>query len=57
MDAVNEKHSRVGQVKRFTILPREFTIEDGELTGTLKVKRNVVTDHFAEVIDSMYESA
>jgi long-chain acyl-CoA synthetase len=57
VDDVNDKYSRVGQVKKFTILPRELTIEDGELTGTLKVKRNVVNEHFADVIDSMYEGA
>jgi long-chain acyl-CoA synthetase len=57
VDAVNEKYSRVGQVKKFTLLPRELTIEDGELTGTLKVKRAVVSDHFADVIDSMYQDA
>ena len=54
VDAMNAKLARVEQVKRFTILPRELTIEDGELTGTLKVKRNVVNDHFADTIDSMY---
>jgi long-chain acyl-CoA synthetase len=57
VDAVNDKYSRVGQVKKFTLLPRELSIDDGELTGTLKVKRNVVSEHFADEIDSMYEDA
>ncbi|MFW5875765.1 MAG: AMP-dependent synthetase/ligase [Myxococcota bacterium] len=55
VDEVNEHLARVEQVKRFTILPRNLTIEDGELTPTLKVKRNVVSDHFAPQIESMYE--
>lgn len=54
VDEVNLRYSRVGQVKRFTVLPRQLTVEDGELTGTLKVKRNVVMHHFADAIDAMY---
>ena len=54
VDALNAKLARVEQVKTFAILSRELTIEGGELTGTLKVKRSVVADHFADVIDSMY---
>jgi long-chain acyl-CoA synthetase len=54
VDAMNERLARVGQVKKFTILPRELSIDEGELTGTLKVKRNVVTDHFSDVIEGMY---
>ncbi len=54
VDEMNERFARVEQVKTFVILPRELTIEDGELTGTLKVKRNVVNEHFADQIDSMY---
>jgi long-chain acyl-CoA synthetase len=41
-------------VKKFTILPRELSIEDGELTGTLKVKRPMVAEHFSAEIDAMY---
>lgn len=44
------------KVKRFRLLPREFTMENGELTNTLKVKRRVVMQHYADIIDSMYES-
>ena len=54
IDGMNDKLARVEQVKKFTILPRELTIDDGELTGTLKVKRNVVSEHFSDVIDGMY---
>jgi long-chain acyl-CoA synthetase len=44
-------------VKKFTVLPRELSIENGELTGTLKVKRNTVNEHFADEIESMYSDA
>jgi len=54
VDAMNERLARVEQVKRFVILPRELSIEEGELTGTLKVKRNIVNEHFADAIESMY---
>jgi long-chain acyl-CoA synthetase len=46
--------ARVEQVKKFTVLPRELSIAEGELTPTLKVKRNVVNDHFADDIEAMY---
>jgi long-chain acyl-CoA synthetase len=46
--------ARVEQVKKFTVLPRELSMDEGELTPTLKVKRNVVTDHFSSEIEAMY---
>lgn len=52
---VNSKLARVEQVKKIKILPRPLSIEDGELTPTLKVKRAKVNQHFAELIDSIYE--
>jgi long-chain acyl-CoA synthetase len=54
IDEVNQTVSRVAQVKRFEILPRELSVEEGELTGTLKVKRAVVMHHFADFIEAMY---
>jgi long-chain acyl-CoA synthetase len=54
LDAVNAKLARVEQVKKFTILDRPFSIETGELTPTLKVKRNVVAKNFAKEIEAMY---
>ncbi len=52
---VNRDLARVEQVKKIKILPRPLSIEDGELTPTLKVKRAKVNEHFAELIDSIYE--
>jgi len=46
--------ARVEQIKKFTILPRDLSMADGELTPTLKVKRNIVTAHFEAEIDAMY---
>ncbi len=54
IDEMNEHFARVEQIKKFTILKRNLSIEDGELTPTLKVKRAKVNDHFAEDIEAMY---
>jgi long-chain acyl-CoA synthetase len=54
VEETNKHLARVEQVKKFKVLPRNFTIEDGELTPTLKVKRKVVNQHFADEIESMY---
>jgi len=54
VDGVNAERSRYEQVRRFTILPRDFTIEDGELTPTLKLKRRVCKEHFATELDELY---
>jgi long-chain acyl-CoA synthetase len=51
---VNRDRSRFEQIKRFVILPRDFSDEEGEVTPTLKLKRSVVLDHFAAEIDSLY---
>ena len=54
VDHINTSLARVEQVKKFTILPRAFAIESGELTPTLKIKRSVVARNFAAEIDAMY---
>jgi long-chain acyl-CoA synthetase len=54
VDEVNRDVSRFEQVKRFTILPRDFTTEDGEVTPTLKLKRRVCQEHFAAEIEALY---
>jgi long-chain acyl-CoA synthetase len=55
VDNVNSKVARVEEVKKFTILPHDLTQETGELTPTLKVKRNVVYDKYAGELDALYE--
>ena len=54
VDAVNRHLARAETIKRFRILPRNFSIDDGELTPTLKVKRAAVYRNFADEIESMY---
>jgi long-chain acyl-CoA synthetase len=54
VDEVNKDLSRFEQIKRFTILPRDFTAEDGEVTPTLKLKRRVCQEHFAGEIEALY---
>lgn len=54
LDAVNAELAPAEQMKRFTILPRDLSVAEGELTPTLKVKRNVVAEHFAPQIEAMY---
>ena len=54
IDAVNKDLAQVEKIKKFEILPRPLSIEHGELTPTLKVKRNKVNEHFAELIESIY---
>ncbi len=51
---VNSKRSRVEHVRKFRILPHELTIAAGEMTPTLKVKRDVVNASYRELIDEMY---
>ena len=53
---LNSKFSNPEQIKKFTILPRDFTIDDGELTPTLKIRRKQIRENWVDVIDSMYTS-
>jgi long-chain acyl-CoA synthetase len=51
---LNAKLNRWETIKKFTILPRDLTIEDGEMTPSMKIKRRGVETNFAEEIDKMY---
>jgi long-chain acyl-CoA synthetase len=52
--AVNERHARVENIRKWRVLPGALTVAEGELTPTLKVKRNVVSDRYGEMIGEMY---
>ncbi len=54
LDAANAKYAQVEQIKKFQILDHDLSLESGELTPTLKVKRNVVYDRYAEIFDRLY---
>src|SRR5579871_1602982 len=54
VDEVNRDRVRVEQIKRFVVLPRDFTQEAGEVTPTLKLRRKVIEDHFAAEIEQLY---
>jgi long-chain acyl-CoA synthetase len=54
VDEVNRDRVRVEQIKRFAILPRDFSQEEGEVTPTLKLRRRVVHEHFADEIEKLY---
>jgi long-chain acyl-CoA synthetase len=54
LEKVNSKFARVEQVKKIAILPHDLSQEGGELTPTMKVKRNVVADKYAGEIDALY---
>jgi long-chain acyl-CoA synthetase len=54
VEDVNKDLSRFEQIKRYAILPRDFTAEDGEVTPTLKLKRRVCQEHFAAEIEALY---
>jgi len=56
IDRVNAKYAQVEQVKKFAILDHDLSQETGELTPTLKIKRNVVNERYAELFDSLYAS-
>lgn len=51
---VNEKVSRAESIRKFTILPTDFTVENGYLTPSLKLKRNVVLEAFADKVREIY---
>jgi long-chain acyl-CoA synthetase len=54
VERVNSKYAQVEQVKKFAILDHDLSQPTGELTPTLKVKRNVVNEKYADVFDALY---
>jgi len=55
VDDVNRGRTRFEQIKRFAILPRDFSAEEGEVTPTMKLKRRVCEQHFAAEINRLYD--
>ncbi len=56
IDEINAKHARFEHIRRFAILPEALSIENGELTPTLKIKRAAVMKRRADVIEALYAS-
>ncbi len=54
VEAVNQPLAQFERIKKFAALPRELTVEKGELTPTLKVKRRVIDERYKSVIDELY---
>ncbi|HLF57184.1 MAG TPA: long-chain fatty acid--CoA ligase [Thermoanaerobaculia bacterium] len=57
LERVNSHHERYEQVRAFELLPRELTLENGELTPTMKVKRRIIHERFRPVLDRLYEGS
>ena len=57
VDALNRDLSQFERIKRIALLPAEFSIETGELTPTLKVKRKVVEERWRGEIERLYEES
>ncbi|MCR4919898.1 MAG: long-chain fatty acid--CoA ligase [Prevotella sp.] len=55
IDTLQQQLAQYEKVKRFTLLPHHFTMERGELTNTLKIRRKVVAENYRRQIDAMYE--
>lgn len=57
IETLQQQLASYEKIKRFTLLPHHFTMEAGELTNTLKIRRKVLNKNYADVIDKMYEEA
>ena len=55
IETLQQHLAQYEQIKRFTLLAHHFSMESGELTNTLKLKRSVVIKNFSNIINAMYE--
>ena len=55
MDKAQANLAQYEKIKKFALLDRDFELESGEVTPSLKVKRNIVEKKYSELIDSLYE--
>lgn len=55
IETLQQQFAHYEQIKRFTLLPEPFSMERGELTNTLKLKRSVVSENYKDLIEKMYE--
>ena len=54
IDAINVELAQFEKIKRFALLPTEVTVEGGELTPTMKLRRRIIEERWAAVIDQLY---
>ena len=54
IDTLQKNFARFEQIKRFTLLPRAFSMETGELTNTLKIRRPIINQLYSAEIEAMY---
>lgn len=54
IDNLNRKLARFETIKRFAILPKDLSVEDGEITSSLKLRRKMIAEHYSEILDQMY---
>jgi len=57
IDTLQQQLASYEKVKRITLMPHHFSMENGEMTNTLKLKRNVINKNYKDIIDKMYEEA
>ncbi len=55
IEEAQKDFARFEKIKKFTLLPQEFTVESGEITPTLKLKRKVIAEKYKDIIDAMYK--
>jgi long-chain acyl-CoA synthetase len=55
IDTLQQQFAHYEQIKKFTLLPEPFSMDKGELTNTLKIKRNVLMVNYAKEIEEMYK--